>query len=318
MDSNLIPVLLLAVVFVTAPVVLWLDARSKRLNERVEISLGMRSGSETLSQRPGSIRLSQVQQSRLPDVLYWLLRMPVGMPLAQVVPPWLVIIGAVAVGMIVGWGALFLLSTTKAICAGVIAGFVFARTLFDWQLTRFQGRLFRQLPDTIELIVSATRAGLPIAEAFRGVQREMPEPTREEFRQVNNEIMLGMSPDEALMRVHHRTRLAEYAIFAVTVGVQGRSGGRISESIQNLAETVRQRVSVAGRAQALSAEARLSARIMAVLPFVGGGLMTISNPEYLSPLLRDPRGKNMLLIGLSAMAMGIYSMRRIVNSVMKE
>jgi tight adherence protein B len=319
MDITLLSVLLLSAVLIASPIVLWLDARSRRLNERVEVTIGIRQATDLATQRLGSIRLSQARQSRFPDLLYWVLRMPVGMPLAQVVPPWLVIILAIAVGLAVAWGGSYLLEDpTQAALAGVSAGFVFARTVFDWQLTRYQDKLFRQLPDAIQLVVSATRAGLPVVEAFRGVAREMPEPTREEFRQANSEILLGSTPDEALMRIHFRTRLAEYAIFAVSVGVQGRSGGKIAESVQNLAETVRQRVAIAGRAQALSAEARLSAMVMAALPFAGGIMMSMKDPHYLEPLLYDPRGKNMLLFGLSTMMLGIYVMRKIVNSVQKE
>ena len=164
----------------------------------------------------------------------------------------------------------------------------------------------------------AMKTGLPMTEAFRAVAREMPDPTRDEFHQATNAVAMGAPPDDALMQVYHRTRLAEYAIFAVTVAVHNRSGGRISESIQNLAETVRQRVSVAGRAQALSAEARLSARIMTVLPFVGGGLMTYMHPGYLAPLIDDPRGKHMLVVGATTLAIGAFAMRRLVNSVVRE
>jgi len=314
----LFPVLLLAAVLAAAPVVLWVDARGKRLSQRVEVAMGLRQGADTSRLEQRSIRLTQSRSSVMDEAAYRTFRIPLNLPSANVLPIWLVF--ALALGAGVG-GAIFadnFISRPMAIASAFLDTFLIARGFFGWELKRYQDTLLRQMPDAIELVVSGTRAGLPVAETFRALSREMPEPTREEFRRANNEMSLGTTPDEALMNVHRRTRVTEYAIFAVTLGVQSRSGGRIAEAVQNLADIIRQRVTIAGRAQALSAEARLSARIMCALPFAGGGVMSFLHPGYLTPLFYDPRGKQMFVIGFTALIIGMLVMRRMVSSVGRE
>ena len=91
-------------------------------------------------------------------------------------------------------------------------------------------------------------------EAFRTVARDMPQPTAGQFKIVCNELALGSSPSEALENVYLRTQVAEYAIFAVTLAVQLKSGGGLSETLLTLGETVTQRVALAARAKALAGE----------------------------------------------------------------
>jgi tight adherence protein B len=167
-------------------------------------------------------------------------------------------------------------------------------------------------------VVSATRAGLPIREAFRGIADEMPAPTSLEFSRIVNEMALGVPPEDALLTLHRRTRVSEYAIFAVTIGVQIKSGGRLAETIQTLAETVRQRLAMAARAHALASEARTSAVILASLPFVGGAMLSTINPGYLNPLFHDPRGIHMLIFASIGVVFGIWAMRQMIVRATRE
>ncbi len=314
----LLPIAMLVGVLALGPLVLWLDARKRQLEDRVATAVGQYHDIETNRSMPRSIRVMKSGSKVVDDLGYRLLRMPIDLPLANVVPPWLVFVVAIVAGMAITLLARIFVPLPVATAIGVGVGYALARTIFGGELRSYQDKLTRQLPDSIELVVSATRAGLPVAEAFRAIGREMPDPTREEFRRVGNEMTLGLAADEALMNVHRRTRVTEYAIFAVTVAVQSRSGGRIAEPIQNLAEIIRQRQTIDMRAEALSAEARLSARIMSTLPFVGGALMSYMHPGYLTPLFTDPRGKQMFVIGVSTLLVGMFLMRRLVKSVAKE
>ena len=205
-----------------------------------------------------------------------LLKMPVDLPLANVVPP-ILIFGAgttLACGSI--WFGRGLMSWPLSIIAGLAVWAVLVRGAFAWERDRYQTRLRHQLPDTIRLAVSTVRAGLPVIEAFRAIREEMTSPTRDEFVRVEREMALGSTPADALLALNERTGVSEYAIFAVSIGAQGRSGGHFTETMQNLAETVRQRLSVAARAKALAARAKLSAIIMCVVAVVAAlGLSTI-------------------------------------------
>jgi tight adherence protein B len=200
----------------------------------------------------------------------------------------------------------------------LLDGVLLVRAVFGWEQARYRRLLLRQLPDAIELVVSATRAGLPIREAFRGISQEMPAPTNVEFARIVNELSLGVAPDDALLALHRRTRVAEYAIFAVTIGVQIKSGGRLTETIQTLSETVRQRLAMAARARALASEAKASAVILTSLPFVGGALLSAIHPGYLDPLFHDPRGERMLIFAMVGIVLGVWSMRQLILQATRE
>ena len=132
------------------------------------------------------------------------------------------------------------------------------------------------------------------------------------------EITLGRTPEQALMELHRRTRITEYAIFAVTLAVQMRSGGRLAESIENLANTVRQRLAIAARARALAAESRLSARVLIAMPFVAGITMTLMHHDYLVPLFFDARGQRLLIGSAVALVVGAFTMRRMIRGATTE
>jgi tight adherence protein B len=173
--------------------------------------------------------------------------------------------------------------------------------------------LMRQLPDTLELIVNAVRSGLPIIEACRAVTREISEPTRQQFVMVIADAAAGRPADEALRNVYHRTRVPEYAMFAVTLAVQAKSGGRLAETLSTLNDTVRKRVALAGRAKALAGEAKLSAYVLAGLPFAAGILMYFTNPDSLGPLFTGQRGRILLSIGLTSLTLGVLTMRWMIK-----
>jgi tight adherence protein B len=301
-----------------AILVLRLDSRRKRLEQRVEMCADVGGERDQRTEGPRSIRTSRASRARLPEILYSVLRLPVGLPHANVVPIWLVFATSIMIAAAMGWGANFIIPATWCWLGGLAASVVLARGIFGWEVERYRAKLLQQMPDAIELVVSAVRAGLPVSESFRGLAREMPSPTREEFAQMISEMSLGAPPEEALMSAHRRTRVTEYAMFAVTVAVQMRSGGRLAETIQNLAETVRQRVAIAQRANALAAEAKLSARVISILPFIGGALMAFLQPGSMGPLLHEPRGKQMLAFGSVSLVLGMFTMAKMIRGVTRE
>jgi tight adherence protein B len=188
----------------------------------------------------------------------------------------------------------FYFSRVYVSLAAAIVAIMVVRGLFGWQQRRLANNLFRQLPDAIELVTSTVRSGLPVNEAFRTIAREMPQPTAGQFAIVCSELSMGRPPEEAVEDVYRRTQVAEYAMFAVTLAVQMKAGGSLSETLQILADTVRQRVALAARAKALAGEVIFSSRALSCAPFVVGGLLYATNPQTIDLLFSDPTG-NMLL-----------------------
>lgn len=285
-------------------------AQRQKLMGRLEkvVPTGLLPGRELAA----DIRLRRKASSGF-GIIGRLLKVPGDVPLAHVVSPtWIFAFGVGACGLFIWFGQI-LMSLPMSIGVGLVASVLLVRGIFDWEIGRYQTMLVNQLPDTVQLVVSATRAGLPVAEAFSAIAMEMPSPTNVEFTRVVNEMALGGTPAEALLSLYHRTGVAEYAIFAVTIGVQGKSGGRLAETIQNLAETVRERLVIMLRAKALAGEAKLSAIIMGALPIVSGGIQAITQPEQIAVLFNDPRGIRLLAIGIITLLLGALTMRQMIK-----
>lgn len=233
--------------------------------------------------------------------------------------PWPVVAAAGVAGAA---GASYL--GTKVIGASVapVFGLVVAvfsvRLLFRMESSRYQTRLFRQLPDAMGLILRAIRAGLPMGEALANVARELDSPSREEFAQVVSNIAIGQPVDAALFGLAERSGLTEHYFFAVTVGLQSQTGGNLGETIENLADMVRKRVAMEAKVKALTGEARMSAMILSFLPFVVGGAISVLKPGHLSPLIETDLGFRLLLIGGTLLGIGLLAIRGLVKSATKD
>jgi tight adherence protein B len=221
--------------------------------------------------------------------------------------------GVIAAAAIFYANSLLEFSTLYVSLAAAIVAIMVVRGLFGWQQRRLANQLFRQLPDTIQLVTSTVRSGLPVNEAFRTISREMPQPTAGQFAIVCSELSLGRPPEEAVEDVYRRTQVAEYGIFAVTLAVQMKSGGSLTETLQTLGDTVRQRVALAARAKALAGEVIFSSRALSCAPVIVGGLLYWINPVTVDLLFYDPTGRTLLAYAVSSVIIGSLVIRWMIR-----
>jgi tight adherence protein B len=315
--SLLFPISILLAVPAVAFSVLRSDGRGRKLEERVTGIAAPTSVSDIETATP-RLRLVEARRGDLVAAFRRLVQLPENLPEARKFPVPVVIIFGILVGCAAGGFAKLYLPTLLDVVSGMGVGLMVIRSIFVSEARSYAKKLRKQMPDMIELVVSATLAGLPVSEGFAGVSREISSPTKEEFQRISRDIALGVSVEEAMMRLFRRTHVAEYAIFAVTLGVQSRSGGKLSEVIMRLADTVRQRIAIAERAGAMAAEAKLSAYVLSVLPFVSIGLMAVIQPEFMTTLLWDPRGQHLLFIGGVLMIGGWFTMKQMIAKATTE
>jgi tight adherence protein B len=276
----------LALLICAASMSLWLDAGEKRIDRQLAIALPI-SHSASLP----SIR--RVQAGSRWRFLHRLTNYNAEIAYAWH-PAYALLAGVTAAAAIFYANSVLKFSVLYVSLAAAIVFVMVVRGLLGWQQRRLANQLFRQLPDTIQLVTSTVRSGLPVNEAFRTIAREMPQPTAGQFAIVCSEISLGRPPEEAIEAVYRRTQVAEYGIFAVTLAVQLKSGGSLAETLQGLGETVSQRVALAARAKALAGEVIFSSRALSFAPLAVGGLLYWINPQTVDLLFYDPTG-NMLL-----------------------
>lgn len=298
-------VIVLVLLLCAAANTLWLDSRQRRMERQLEIALPTSEAAALVSIR----RAAQTSRWHLlhrfanyrPDSVY-ILR-----------PVYVVLAGGLAAAAIIYASGILKFPGEYAAIAAAIVAVLAVRGLFGWQQRRFTDQLFGQLPDAVQLVTSTVRSGLPVHEAFRTIAREMPQPTAGQFAIVCSELNFGRSPEEAVEAVYRRTGVAEYAMFAVTLAVQLKTGGSLAETLQTLGETVRQRVALAARAKALAGEVIFSSRALTAAPLIVGGLLYMINPPSIDLLLYDPVGHTLLAFVVCSVLMGHFVIRWMIR-----
>jgi tight adherence protein B len=169
------------------------------------------------------------------------------------------------------------------------------------------------MPDALDLVARALKAGHAFSGGITMAAEEFDDPLGTEFSEMVNEINFGVSVPEALKNLTGRVECEEMKYFAMGVILQRETGGNLAELIQTLANLIREKFRFEGKVRVLSAESRLSAVILALLPFLVGGWLWISNPSYLAPLVTEPFGQMLLLLAGILMVVGILIMKRMAS-----
>lgn len=183
----------------------------------------------------------------------------------------------------------------------------------SWARNRRLHALEAQLPDAVDLIARALRAGHAFAPALQMVAEEMPEPIGSEFGIAFEEINYGIPVGDAMMNLATRVPVDDLRFFAVAVILQRETGGNLAEILQNIGMLIRERFKLLGTVRVLSAEGKLSAWILTLLPFATALMINLVNPGFMQVLWTDPFGHRLVLLGLAAMVGGIFWMWRIVK-----
>lgn len=173
--------------------------------------------------------------------------------------------------------------------------------------------MMAQIPDTLEMIRSSLQAGHSFTQALEVVSEEAPDPLAGEFRQVLDELRLGHNMKSALQGVYDRTGIQDLRFFMVAVMLNREIGGNLSEIIEVVSGTLRERFKLKGQVRALTAQGRFSALILTALSPSLMLALSILNPDYLSPLFHTKLGHIMLGYCVASTAFGYYLMRRIVD-----
>jgi len=171
----------------------------------------------------------------------------------------------------------------------------------------------RQLPDGLDLIARALKAGHAFTGGMSMAATEFDDPLGPEFEEALNEINFGISVSDALKNMVGRIDCEEIRYFAVGVILQRETGGNLAELIETLANLIRERFKFEGKVRTLTAEGRISAIILIALPIFLFGFLWFKNPNFLKPLVTDPAGQIMSVGAILMMIVGAIVMKNMVK-----
>ncbi len=220
-------------------------------------------------------------------------------------------IGSTLIGFLVGL-IIFRGNFILAI-AGAVVGFYAPR----WYVRFLQGKRLKafnnQLGDTIILLSNSLRSGYSLLQSMETVSKELMAPMSVEFARVTREIGLGLTIQEALANLLRRIPSDDLDLMITAVNVQHEVGGNLAEILDTIAFTIRERIRIKGEINSITAQQRLSATLLSVLPILLGLVMYAMNPNYISGLWRDTCGWVMMVVGGIMIIIGYIVIRKIVD-----
>jgi tight adherence protein B len=187
---------------------------------------------------------------------------------------------------------------------------------FFWLKHRKKKRIKRfldSMPEAVELISRALRAGHGLASGMRLVSDEMKGPIAVEFGRVFEEQNLGIPIEMSLRGLAERIPVMDVRFFVVAVIIQRSTGGDLAKVLDKIGRLIRQRFELFGHVRALTAEGRLSGIVLLALPPGLLAFLAVTNYNYVAPLFTNPIGNKMLMITLALQLLGAWMIRKIVS-----
>ncbi len=218
----------------------------------------------------------------------------------------LALVVGVLLGAVLDWGWMSVLTL----------GLLFAvvpLVRMRWKRLRRLDKIVAELPDALDLICRALRAGHAFSATLSMVASQSPQPIATEFKTTFDEINFGVATKTALRNMAMRVPAPDMGFFVLAVSIQLETGGNLANLLGILGSLIRARFKFFGRVRVLAAEGKLSAYILAGLPFFLGGIIQLANPSYMTVLFADPTGIVVVEVAVVSMLIGIFLLWRINN-----
>jgi len=226
--------------------------------------------------------------------------------------------GALILAMLSLGGLFFLIvshyiNNILAALAVAIIGGSLPYHYIKWKIRKRKGDFESQLPDAIDLMTNALKAGFSLESSLRMVAHEVPDPLGIEFGIAFEEQNLGISLTDALMNMTKRVRSDELNLMVAALLIHKRTGGNLAEVLEKIGNTIRDRFRMEREVRIHSAHGRLSGFVLVILPIVAAIALFSISPEYLKVLLEERVGNYILGAAIIMQILGIWAINRIVN-----
>jgi tight adherence protein B len=223
------------------------------------------------------------------------------------------IVALTALGtVLVAWVVAVVTGNPLAALAGLVTPFA-VRSIIRIKLRRERNRFDDQLPDHLQVIASAMRAGHSFVGALSVADQDAPEPVRREFDRAIADERLGVPIEEALDAVGDRMKSADMTHVALVAKLQRQTGANSAEVLDRVAATLRERQELRRHIRVLTAQQRMARWILTAIPVLLVLAISALNPEYMKPLWEEPSGRVLLAIGIFGIVSGSYLLKRLVD-----
>jgi len=225
-------------------------------------------------------------------------------------------VGEFLLGSAVGASILMLLGQQYGIVAawiGAMLGAALPFVLLRHMKKRRQHKFEEQLPDAIDMIVNAMRAGFSFQAALKFVGEEIPRPLGEEFTRVYDEQRLGSDVRNALLAMQERVGTLDAKMLVTSLLIQRETGGNLSEVLSGLASLVRDRAALRGQVETLTAEPKFAGRTLAMLPVAAFFGLSWLNKGMMTPMLTTSIGRYFLLYAAGSVLVGYWILMKLAD-----
>jgi tight adherence protein B len=171
----------------------------------------------------------------------------------------------------------------------------------------------QQFPDALDMMTSALRAGHGFGRALQLVATEIPDPLGTEFRKTFEENNLGLPTREALINLTRRIDSVDLKLFATAVIIQRESGGDLTEVLENISHTIRERFRLLGQIRIYTTQGRITTWILGSLPIALAIIISMFDADYISLLFTEPLGQIMVAVAIILQLLGFWVIRKIVK-----
>jgi len=197
--------------------------------------------------------------------------------------------------------------------SGAFTALSFPYLYLNFATKRKVAEIESQLPEALESITRALRAGYPFSDTIRMISEEFPPPLGSEFRILFEEVNAGIELRVALAGLVSRVPSVSMMAFTTSVLLQRETGGNLSETLSKISQIIRKRFNFQRNVRTLTAEGRMSGWVLALLPIVLYGFMYLMDPTYAGVLIFDPEGRKVALAGFGMLGLGILWIRQIIE-----
>jgi len=181
-----------------------------------------------------------------------------------------------------------------------------AMRAYSFLVDRFRTRFLNGFPDLLDMIVRAVRAGVPVTHVIGSAADECPEPLKSEFKLMSDSLQVGRDLQEVLAVAMRRIEIADFSFFCVCLLLQRETGGQLGETLENLSGIVRTRREVRQKTKALTAEARITTKILAAIPICIMLCLYFLNRAYVMVLFTSDSGHKLLTYAVLSVVLGLF------------